>query len=141
VFVVMAGRARVTTRNFPAALAGLVVNVALLVVLVGPLGIAGAGIALCGAYAVMLVLMYLLTRNLFAVAFQWGRLAQLVTVIGGVSVLGDVLLPTRGAGGFLVRVAALAAIPLLLVAVRFFRPEELARLRGMAERLRPARAT
>jgi O-antigen/teichoic acid export membrane protein len=141
VFVVMAGRARVTTRNFPAALAGLVVNVALLVVLVGPLGIAGAGIALCGAYVVMLVLMYLLTRNLFAVAFQWGRLAQLVMVIGGVAVLGDVLLPTSGAGGFLARVAALAAIPLLLVAVRFFRPEELARLRGMAERLRPARAT
>jgi O-antigen/teichoic acid export membrane protein len=141
VFAVMAGRARVTTRNFPAALAGLVVNVALLIVLVGPLGIAGAGIALCGAYVVMLVLMYLLTRNLFAVAFQWGRLAQLVTVIGGVAVLGDVLLPTSGAGGFLARIAALAAIPLLLVAVRFFRPEELARLRGMAERLRPARAT
>jgi O-antigen/teichoic acid export membrane protein len=141
VFVVMAGRARVTTRNFPAAAAGLVVNVVLLVVLVGPLGIAGAGIALCGAYAVMLVLMYLLTRNLFAVAFQWGRLAQLVTVIGGIAVLGDLLLPTSGAGGFLARLAALAAIPAVLAGVRFFRPEELARLRGLAERLRPARAT
>ena len=141
VFVVMAGRARVTTRNFPAALAGLVVNVGLLVVLVGPLGIAGAGIALCGAYAVMLVLMYLLTRNLFAVAFQWGRLTQLVTVIGGIAVLGDVLLPTSGAGGFLARLAALAAIPAVLAGVRFFRPEEVARLRGLAERLRPARAT
>jgi O-antigen/teichoic acid export membrane protein len=141
VFVVMAGRARVTTRNFPAAAAGLVVNVALLVVLVGPLGIAGAGISLCGAYAVMLVLMYLLTRNLFAVAFQWGRLAQLVTVIGGIAVLGDLLLPTSCAGGFLARLAALAAIPAVLAGVRFFRPEELARLRGLAERLRPARAT
>ncbi len=141
VFVVMAGRARVTTRNFPAALAGLVVNVVLLVVLVGPLGIAGAGIALCGAYAVMLVLMYLLTRNLFAVAFQWGRLAQLVTVIGGIAVLGDVLLPTSGAGGFLARLAAFAAIPVVLAGVRFFRPDELARLRGLAQRLRPARAT
>ena len=54
VFLVIAGRAKVTTRNFPAALAGLAVNVVLLVLLVGPLGIAGAGIALCGAYAVML---------------------------------------------------------------------------------------
>ena len=34
VFVVIAGRARVTSRNFPAAAAGLAVNVALLVLLV-----------------------------------------------------------------------------------------------------------
>ena len=74
VFVVMAGRAQVTTRNFPAALAGLAVNVVLLVVLVPPLGISGAGIALVGAYTVMLALMYLFTRSLFAVAFQWTRL-------------------------------------------------------------------
>src|SRR6201999_593417 len=47
VFVTIAGRAKVTTRTFPAAGAGLVVNVLCLVVLVGPLGIAGAGIALC----------------------------------------------------------------------------------------------
>ncbi len=39
----IAGRAKVTTRNFPAALAGLAVNVILIVVLVPPLGIAGRG--------------------------------------------------------------------------------------------------
>jgi O-antigen/teichoic acid export membrane protein len=141
VFVVMAGRARVTSRNFPAALAGLVVNVVLLVVLVPPLGISGAGIALVGAYAVMLVLMYLLTRSLFAVSFQWARLLQLVLVIGGVTVAAELLLPTSGAEGLVSRAVALAAIPLLLVAVRFFRPEEVSRLRGLAARLRPARAT
>ena len=42
VFLVIAGRANVTTRNFPAALAGLVANVILLLVLVPGLGIAGA---------------------------------------------------------------------------------------------------
>ena len=41
--VVVAGRAQRTSRNFPAAFAGLVTNVALLLALVGPLGIAGAG--------------------------------------------------------------------------------------------------
>ncbi len=41
VFVVIAGRARVTSRNFPAAAAGLVVNVALLLLLVPA---AGAGL-------------------------------------------------------------------------------------------------
>src|SRR5208282_5353562 len=56
VFIAIAGRARVTSRNFPAAAAGLAVNVTLLMVLVpnsgAGLGIAGAGLALCGAYTV-----------------------------------------------------------------------------------------
>ena len=55
VLVVMAGRAKVTTRNFPAALVRPAVNVACCSsLLVPPLGIAGAGLALCGAYVVML---------------------------------------------------------------------------------------
>ena len=46
VLVAMAGRAQVTVRNAPAALCGLIVNVALLALLVPPLGITGAGLAL-----------------------------------------------------------------------------------------------
>ena len=65
VLVTIGGRAGVTTRTFPAALAGVVVNAVVLVLLVEPLGIAGAGIALVAAYAVMLVVLHLLTRGLF----------------------------------------------------------------------------
>ncbi|HKG17445.1 MAG TPA: lipopolysaccharide biosynthesis protein [Solirubrobacteraceae bacterium] len=138
VLVVMAGRARVTTRNFPAALAGLVVNGLLLVLLVPVWGIAGAGIALCGAYLVMLAAMYAFARRLFDVAFEWSRLAQLVLVIGGVAVAGELLLPTAGVIGFVERLAALAAIPLLLIVTRFFGPEERARMRALVRRLAPA---
>ncbi|MEA2189423.1 MAG: hypothetical protein QOK16_4434, partial [Solirubrobacteraceae bacterium] len=67
VLVTIGGRAGITTRTFPAALAGVAVNVIGLVLLVEPLGIAGAGIALVAAYAVMLVVLHLLTRRLFAV--------------------------------------------------------------------------
>jgi O-antigen/teichoic acid export membrane protein len=134
VFVVIAGRAEVTTRNFPAALAGLVANVVLLLVLVPPYGIAGAGIALCGAYVVMLAAMYLFTRRLFVVAFEWGRLALLVGVLAGVAVAGDLALPTHGATGFVTRAAALLAIPVVLVLARFFRAEEVARLRSIVRR-------
>ena len=78
VFVAITGRARITSRNFPAAAVGLAVNVALILLLVpgsgAGLGIAGAGIALCGAYAAMLAMMYLFTRRLFRVGFEWGRL-------------------------------------------------------------------
>jgi O-antigen/teichoic acid export membrane protein len=138
VFLVIAGRANVTTRNFPASLAGLVANVVLLLVLVPPLGIAGAGVALCGAYVVMLAVMHLLTRRAFAAQFEWRRLLQLVIVMGGLAALGDLLLPTHGAVGLLSRAAVFAAIPLVLHLARFAHPEELAQLRALVARLRRA---
>ena len=137
VLVTMAGRAQVTIRNAPAALCGLAVNVALLALLVPPLGIAGAGIALAGAYIVMLVVMWALTRNLFPVAFEWGRLALLTGIAGGIAVAGELLLPTEGATGFVTRAAALAAIPAALYLARFFRPGELLAARRL---LRPSTA-
>ncbi len=97
----MAGRAQVTVRNAPAALCGLAVNVLLLVVLVPSLGIAGAGLALVGAYAVMLVAMWALTHKLFPVAFEWGRLLSFVLVVGGLTTAGELLLPTDGVVGFI----------------------------------------
>ncbi|MCW3029331.1 MAG: polysaccharide biosynthesis protein [Solirubrobacterales bacterium] len=128
VFVVIAGRARVTSRNFPAAAAGLAVNVLLLLLLVprsgANLGIAGAGIALCGAYAAMLVVMYLLTRGLFEVGFEWRRLIQLAAILTGVALSGELLLPAHGLGGLLLRVAWLALVPALLLLTRFFHKQE-----------------
>ena len=132
VLVTIGGRAGVTTRTFPAALAGVLVNVLVLVVLVEPLGIAGAGIALVAAYAVMLVVLHLLTRRLFTVPFEWGRLAHAVALLAGVSVAGELLLPDAGADGFVLRALALAALPAAFALTRFARPAELAGLRGLA---------
>jgi O-antigen/teichoic acid export membrane protein len=134
VLVTIGGRAGVTTRTFPAALAGVVVNVVALVVLVDPLGIAGAGIALVAAYAVMLVVLHLLTRRLFVVPFQWARLAHAATLLAGVAVGGELLLPTAGVDGFALRALALAALPPALVATGFVRPEERAGLRVLVRR-------
>ena len=136
VFLVIAGRAKVTTRNFPAALAGLAANVMLLLVLLPPLGIAGAGIALCGAYVVMIAVMHLLTRRAFATSFEWRRLLQLVVVVGGMAALGDVLLPTSGWVGFLARCAVLAAIPVVLLGTGFAHAEEIAQGRVLLDRAR-----
>jgi O-antigen/teichoic acid export membrane protein len=136
VFLVIAGRAQVTTRNFPASLAGLAANVILILVLVPPLGIAGAGLALCGAYLVMLAVMYLLTRRAFRVRFEWGRLVRLVVVIGGLSAAGDLLLPTSGAIGFLTRGLVFLLIPGALLATGFAHRSELAQARILVNRLR-----
>ena len=134
VLVTIGGRAGVTTRTFPAALAGVVVNVVALVALVDPLGIAGAGIALVAAYAVMLVVLHLLTRRLFAVPFEWGRLAHATALLTGTAVAGEMLLPNDGADGFALRAAALAALPLALLVSGFVRPEERAGLRVLLRR-------
>jgi O-antigen/teichoic acid export membrane protein len=135
VMIVITGRARVTQRNVPAAAAGLAVNVVLLVLLVPSsglgLGIAGAGIALCGAYVAMVAIMHLLTRGVFAVDFQWGRLARLTTVLASVAVSGELLLPTQGFAGLLLRVLWLAWIPALLLLTRFFAPNERRQARAL----------
>jgi hypothetical protein len=111
------------------------VNVALLVLLVprsgADLGLAGAGIALCGAYLAMLGVMYALTRKLFAVGFEWGRLLHLAMLLAAVAVAGELLLPTTGPGGLLARAAWLGLAPLGLLLTRFFHPHELAQARRL----------
>ena len=138
VLVAMAGRAQVTVRNAPAALCGLVANVAALALLVPPFGIAGAGLALAAAYLVMLAAMYALTHHLFPVAFEWRRLALLVGLLGGITAAGELLLPTDGAGGFVARLAVLAALPAAVAAAGFLGTDEkevLRRLRtGIGQR-------
>jgi O-antigen/teichoic acid export membrane protein len=130
VFVTIAGRATDTTRTFPAAIAGLVANAIGLVVLVDPLGIAGAGIALCASYLVMLVAVHLLTRRLFVVPFEFARVSRAVAVLAVVAVGGELLLPQDGADGFVLRVIALTLVPPLLFAARVVTRAELRRLRA-----------
>jgi O-antigen/teichoic acid export membrane protein len=136
VFLVIAGRAKVTTRNFPASLAGLAANIVLLALLIPPLGITGAGLALCGAYVVMLAVMHLLTRKKFAVAFEWGRLVRVVVVFGALAAAGELVLPTHGVAGLLGRAALTLALPGALAATGFFHADELGWLRTVLRRPR-----
>jgi O-antigen/teichoic acid export membrane protein len=131
VLLVIAGRANVTRRNFPAAAAGLIANVVLLVLLVPRYGIAGAGIALVGAYVAMLGVMHILIRRAFAATFEWRRLGQLVLIMGGLAAAGDVALPTHGALGFFARAVIWAAIPVALFASGFAHREEIVRAREL----------
>jgi O-antigen/teichoic acid export membrane protein len=139
VLLVIAGRAKVTRRNFPAALVGLAVNVVLLILLVPHYGIAGAGVALCGAYVGMLGVMYLLVRRAFPVTFEWRRLAHIVVVMSVLTVTGDLFLPTSGAGGLLLRAVVFLAIPPALLLTGFPHPQELTQARLLAKRLRSYR--
>ena len=136
VLVTIAGRAKVTVRTLPAAAAGLVVNVGLLIWLVPPLGVVGAAIALCAAYIAMLVVLFLLTRKVFTVPFEWRKIIPLVVIVAGLSLLGNELLPSDGIAGLLERSQLLVGIAAALVLARVVTVGELQTLRYS---LRPPR--
>jgi len=143
VLVVILGRTGRTEFNFPATAAALVANVALNVALVPPLGIVGAGLALVASYVIVVGLMYVFTQRLFPVPYEWARLARVLFVSAALVLLGELLLPTSGAPGLLLRILFWLAYPALLVASGFFTPEErtwLAHLRHPGELLASFRA-
>jgi len=143
--VVILGRTGRTEFNFPATAAALVVNVVLNLILVPPLGIVGAGLALVASYVVVVVLMYGFTQRLFPVPYEWARLARVTAVSALLVGPGELLLPTSGAVGLVGRAVLWALYPAILLASGFFTAEErgwLAQLRHpreLLERLRAAR--
>ena len=147
VLIVILGRTGRTEFNFPATAAALVANIALNLALVPPLGIVGAGIALVASYLVLLALMYAFTQRLFPVPYEWGRLIRVLVVSAALVGLGELLLPTDGFEGLVLRVALWLLYPLALLATGFFTPGErawLSRLRHPGElvgNLRALRAT
>jgi O-antigen/teichoic acid export membrane protein len=143
VLVVILGRTGRTEFNFPATGAALVANVALNLVLVPPLGIVGAGLALVASYLVVLALMYSFTQRLFPVPYEWARLARIALVSAALVGLGELLLPTDGFAGLAARTIVWLAYPLGLLATGFFSRGErsqLARLRHPSELFRSLRA-
>ncbi len=125
VFTSIAGREKRTGRTLPAALIGLVVNVAVLVALVPSLAATGAAIALVAAYVVALTIAHMRTRLLLRVPFEWMRLIAAVAVLAVVAVGVDWVAPASGVDGVLLRAAGLAAIPVLLLAAGAFTAGEL----------------
>jgi O-antigen/teichoic acid export membrane protein len=124
VLVVILGRTGRTEFNLPAAIAALVVNVGLNLLLVPRLEIVGAALALVASYLVVLGLMYVFTQRLFPVPYEWGRLLRVVLSVAAIVGLAELIVPTEGLDGLLLRSALLAAYPLALWATGFFSEEE-----------------
>ena len=132
VMVVVLGRTGRTEFNLPAALAALVSNVALNLILVPSLGIVGAGLSLVGSYLVVVALMYVFTERLFPVPYEWTRLARILFVAAALIGLGELVMPTSGFAGLLGRFVLALLFPAALFATGFFNDEE----RGWLVRLR-----
>jgi len=99
------------------------------------MGIVGAGLALVASYLVVLGLMYVFTQRLFPVPYEWGRLLRVTLTVAALVGVAELLAPTEGALGLLLRAALFAAYPLVLWLSGFFSDEE----REWIERLRHPR--
>src|SRR3954451_11348350 len=147
VLVVILGRTGRTEFNLPATIAALAANVALNLLLVPPMGIVGAGLALVASYAVVVALMYVFTQRLFPVPYEWSRLARVVLISALLVAIGELALPTEGLAGLLGRCAIWGLFPIALLASGFSSVEErrwlaMLRHRGeLLERLRDASRT
>ena len=74
-------------------------------------GIIGAGVALLVSYAVVVALMHAITRRLFYVPYEWGRLALAVGLAAGLIAIGELAVPHDGLGGLALTLALCAAYP------------------------------
>ncbi len=136
VLSVAIGRTGRTYYNFPVTAAALACNVVLNLVLVPPYGIVGAGIALVVSYLLMVGLMYLVTRRVFPLGLEWGRIARIVGFAAALFATAELLLPTSGAVGLLSRAALVPVYWALLYLTGFFHDAELEQLRVIRARVR-----
>jgi O-antigen/teichoic acid export membrane protein len=134
VLVVVIGRTGRTEYSLPATVAGTVVNVALNLILIPPLGIVGAGLALVASYLVLLAVMYFFSQRLFPVPYESRRILQVLVIGVAVTLPPELLFPTEGIAAWVTRGAAWLCFPLLLWITRFPDDDERDAIRGL---LRP----
>ncbi len=120
------GRMRQTQLNWvvsgTAALVNIVINIALIPVY----GMMGAAVSTLIAYLVLFVGMWLRSRHIYPVHYQWRRILTLSGVAASLTAIAWAFhsLP--------VAIALTAIYPLVLLPLRFYLPAELTRLRRLA---------
>jgi O-antigen/teichoic acid export membrane protein len=124
---------------FPVAGTGLVANVGLGLLLIPEYGAVGAGIALIGAYLVLLGLMYIRARQTLGLELEWRRIVQIVAAAVLVALSGERLLAQFGAAAVIERTLWWFLYPTLLLITGFFSRAELAQIRDARALLKRAR--
>jgi O-antigen/teichoic acid export membrane protein len=117
------GRMRQTQFNWVVSGAAALVNVAFNIVLIPRYGMMGAAIATLAAYLALFVGMWLRSRRIYPVPYQWRRILTLASVAAGLTILG------REVGSLPLAIALSLLYPLVLLPLGFYQPAELARLR------------
>jgi O-antigen/teichoic acid export membrane protein len=102
------------------------VNVVLNLILIPPYGMMGAAVATLAAYVALFAGMWLRSRHVYPVSYQWRRVLTLAAAAVGLTVVG------RAIGSLPVAIAVTIVYPLVLLPLGFYLPAELRRLRRLA---------
>jgi O-antigen/teichoic acid export membrane protein len=120
------GRMRQTQFNWLVSGFAAVVNVVLNLILIPPYGMIGAAIATLAAYVALFLGMWLRSRRVYAVPYQWRRILTLAAVAVALTLVG------RTVGSLPLAIALTLAYPLVLLPLGFYQQAELKRLRRLA---------
>jgi O-antigen/teichoic acid export membrane protein len=126
VLAIGVGRTRQTQLNWVVSGAAALVNIVLCIALIPPYGMLGAAIATLISYVALFVGMWVRSRTVYPVAYQWRRIVTLSGVAAALTAIAYSLhsLP--------VAIVLTLAYPLVLLPLRFYQPAELTRLRRLA---------
>jgi O-antigen/teichoic acid export membrane protein len=106
------------------------VNIVLNVILIPPYGMMGAAVSTLAAYLALFVGMWLRSRRVYAVPYQWRRVITLAGAAVALTIVG------RELDSLPVAIALILVYPLVLLPLGFYQPAELRRLRRL-RRLAP----
>jgi len=107
------------------------VNLVLNYLLIRPWGIMGAAASTVISYLLLVVLVFWVSQRLYPIAYEWGRLFRLA-LVAALIYLASLLVPNSPTWlAVLLKLFLLLLFPLVLLAIRFFAPEELARGRQL----------
>jgi O-antigen/teichoic acid export membrane protein len=126
VLAIGVGRTRQTQLNWVVSGAAAAVNIVLCIALIPPYGMLGAAIATLVSYIALFLGMWLRSRAIYPVPYQWRRILTLSSVAAALTAIAYSLhsLP--------VAIVLTLAYPLVLLPLRFYQRAELTRLRRLA---------
>jgi O-antigen/teichoic acid export membrane protein len=125
VLAIGVGRMRRTQLNWVVAGAAAVVCIVLDVALIPPYGMIGAAVATLAAYVSLFVAMWLRSRHVYPVPYQWRRILTLSGVAVGLTIVARQLDSLPAA------IVLTTVYPLALLPLGFYQQAELRRLRRL----------
>ena len=120
------GRMRQTQLNWVVSGTAALVNIAINFVLIPRYGMMGAAVSTLIAYLVLFVGMWLRSRQVYPVHYQWRRVITLAAAAGGLTAIAWALHSLPAA------IALTLVYPVVLLPLGFYLPAELTRLRRLA---------
>ncbi|MBN2346159.1 MAG: oligosaccharide flippase family protein [Candidatus Aminicenantes bacterium] len=124
------------TKYFPLVTgAGALVNVGTNLLLIPRLGIVGAALAVLASYMVMALLLQRITRRIYPVAYEYGKLGRILATVF-LTAAAYYFLLYRGWLNLGAKLALLAAFAAMMAVLRVVRTDDLRRWRSLLPRTR-----